>query len=114
MEELNGSFGANASQTDAQKVREEIAQEAGPFGFGGSQSAASQSYGNQSTAGKTASGTDIQKVREEIAQEAGPFANQASSQSTQSYGNKTMAGTDVDEVKRQNAQSNQNKNFNQQ
>lgn len=103
----SGSFGTNP-----QKVREEIAQEAGPFG--GSQSAASQpSSQSQSTFGKTASGTDIQKVREEIAQEAGPFGTQASRQSSQSSGNQTVAGTDIDEVKRQNAQSNQNKNSNQ-
>ncbi|KGR77009.1 gamma-type small acid-soluble spore protein [Ureibacillus manganicus] len=110
----NGSFGAFSSSTDPQKVREEIAQEAGPFTSG--QAAAnqsSQSYGSQSTFGKTASGTDIQKVREEIAQEAGPFGTQASRQSSQFSGNKTVAGTDIDEVKRQNAQSNQNKNFNQ-
>lgn len=100
----NGSTaGAFSSTTDAQKVREEIAQEGGPFG----KPAANQSFGNQSTAGQTASGTDIQQVREEIAQEAGPFGKTASKQS---MGNQTVAGTDIDEVKRQNAGSNQNYN----
>ncbi|SOC43949.1 gamma-type small acid-soluble spore protein [Ureibacillus acetophenoni] len=105
--------GAFSSSTDPQKVREEIAQEAGPFASGQAASQSSQAFGSQSTFGKTASGTDIQKVREEIAQEAGPFGTQASRQSSQSSGNQTVAGTDIDEVKRQNAQSNQNKNFNQ-
>src|SRR5690606_15333632 len=105
-----------SSSTDPQKVREEIAQEAGPFGFGGSAGSqanqSSQSFGSQSTMGKTASGTDIQKVREEIAQEAGPFGTQASRQSSQSSGNQTVIRTSIDEVKRQNPKSKQNKNFN--
>lgn len=96
------SFGGKtASGTDIQKVREEIAQEAGPFGSGQFSSASSQSFG-----GKTASGTDIQKVKEEIAQEAGPF----NVPSQQPSAGKTVTGTDIAEVKRQNQQAEQGKN----
>jgi hypothetical protein len=95
-------------KTNPQQVKEEIAQEAGPFGQSSSYTQAPQSYG----AGKTASGTDIQKVREEIAQEAGPFNTFTgpNQQQQQPAAGKTVTGTDIAEVKRQNQQAEQGKN----
>lgn len=55
----NGSTaGAFSSTTDPQKVKEEIAQEAGPFG---------KPAANQSFANKTATGTDIDEVKRQNA-----------------------------------------------
>ncbi|MFL0505362.1 hypothetical protein ACH0B5_06395, partial [Ureibacillus sp. 179-F W5.1 NHS] len=95
------SFGNPSIGTNPQKVREEIAQEAGPFAFGKTGQAGQagkQSFGNPSI------GTNPQKVREEIAQEAGPFAQSGPS------ANQTVTGTDINEVKRQNQQAEQGKN----
>ena len=98
-----GYSGAQSFGTNPQNVREEIAQEAGPFSEPFSKSPAPQSFG-----GKTASGTDIQKVREEIAQEAGPFGNAQFSSSPRPapgvYGGKAASGTDIQKVREEIAQ----------
>jgi len=95
-----GSSGAQSFGTNPQKVREEIAQEAGPFNKPFSSNPAPQSFG-----GKTASGTDIQKVREEIAQEAGPFGKPFSNPASGSFGaGKTASGTDIQKVREEIAQ----------
>jgi hypothetical protein len=96
-----------ASGTNPQKVKEEIAAEAGPF-----------PSANKVQLGKTAAGTDIAEVKRQNTQagngkSAGysassqvEFGSEASFKKPQS--GKTVAGTDIAQVKRQNANPSSN------
>ncbi|TSI10670.1 hypothetical protein [Lysinibacillus sp. BW-2-10] len=81
---------AQSFGTNPQKVREEIAQEAGPFNQPAAPSQPSKAFSNPMAGVPFA--TNPQKVREEIAQEAGPFNQPAApSQPSKAFSN-PMAG----------------------
>jgi hypothetical protein len=97
-----------ASGTNPQKVKEEIAAEAGPF-----------PSANKVQLGKTAAGTDIAEVKRQNKQAGnGKSAGFASSAQMTEFGSeasfkkpqsgKTVAGTDIAQVKRQNANPSSN------
>ena len=102
----NQVFESLASGTNPQKVKEEIAAEAGPF-----------PSTNKVQLGKTAAGTDIAEVKAQNMQAGnGKSAGFASSSQMEEFGSeasfsssnkaqlgKTVTGTDIAEVKRQNA-----------
>lgn len=112
----SAALGTSAFATDPQKVKAEIAQEAGPFPSGNQPSLgktaagtniaevkrqnAQAENGKSAALGTSAFGTDPQKVKAEIASEAGPFPS-----GNQPSLGKTVVGTDIAEVKRLNAQS---------
>ena len=104
----------NQLASDPQKVRAEIAQEAGPFPSGGGASTGKTVVGTDIAEVKRQNAqsgtgfnevlsefaTDPQKVRAEIAQEAGPFPSGGGASA-----GKTVVGTDIAEVERQNNQA---------
>ena len=94
-----------SSGTNPQKVKEEIAAEAGPF-----------PSSNKSQLGKTVAGTDIAEVKRQNMQAGnGKSAGYSASSQMEEFGSeasfssaklgKTAAGTDIAEVKRQNMQA---------
>lgn len=103
----NDVFRALTSGTDPQKVKEEIAAEAGPF-----------PSGNKVQLGKTVAGTNIAEVKSQNMQAGNgkaaafssssqmeEFGSEASFSSSKAQLGKTVAGTNIAEVKAQNMQA---------